>query len=40
MYLLMDLGSKKVCFAGEAYVRTALRDSRLLGKVLEIVSEE
>ena len=35
-----DLGSKKARLAGEAYVRTALRDPRLLGKALEIVSEE
>ena len=35
-----DLGSKKARLVGEAYVRTALRDPRLLGKALEIVSEE
>lgn len=35
-----DLGSKKARIAGEAYVRTALRDPRLLGKALEIASEE
>ena len=35
-----DLGSKKARIAGEAYVRAALRDPRLLGKALEIASEE
>lgn len=36
-----DLGSKKARLAGEAYVRAALRDPRLMGKSLqEIAADE